>query len=179
MRHEKVTPELMNTLRSLISLAPLHLPGELKGIDAIAQHYPGVSQTAMFRHRFPQQDAGDRKVAGHCSGASGMRVFTVMVSTVFPMNMSRCTLKKALQGRVIIAHLGNGASMAALKNGRSQDTTMGISALGGLMMGTRSGDLDPGILLCLMDRRAMTHGSSKGCSIIVQGSLAYRGSVRT
>ncbi len=67
VRHEKVTPELMNTLRSLISLAPLHLPGELKGIDAIAQHYPGVSQTAMFRHRFPQQDAGDRKVAGHCS----------------------------------------------------------------------------------------------------------------
>ena len=64
-----------------------------------------------------------------------------------------CTLKQALQGRVIIAHLGNGASMAALKNGRSQDTTMGLSVLGGLMMGTRSGDLDPGILLYLMDEK--------------------------
>jgi acetate kinase len=62
-------------------------------------------------------------------------------------------LGKALHGRVIIAHLGNGASMAALKDGRPHDTTMGVSALGGLMMGTRSGDLDPGILLYLMDEK--------------------------
>jgi acetate kinase len=65
----------------------------------------------------------------------------------------RETLGHDIKERVIIAHLGNGASMAALKSGRPMDTTMGFSALGGLMMGTRTGDLDPGILLYLMDEK--------------------------
>ena len=152
MAPEKITPELMQTLRGLISLAPLHLPGELKGIDALAEHYPESQPGCVLRYRLPQQDAGDCKVAAlvrslwhegiHRYGFHGLSYEYVM-----------STLKKDLQGKVIIAHLGNGASMAALKDGRSRDTTMGLTALGGLMMGTRSGDLDPGILLYLMDEK--------------------------
>jgi len=152
MPPEKVTPELMQTLRSLISLAPLHLPGELKGIDALAEHYPGLSQVACFDTAF---HSGMPEIARwlplvrslwhegiHRYGFHGLSYEYVM-----------CSLKEALRGRVIIAHLGNGASMAALKDGLPQDTTMGLTALGGLMMGTRSGDLDPGILLYLMDEK--------------------------
>jgi len=152
MAPEKVTPALVQTLRSLISLAPLHLPGEIKGIDALAEHYPDLSQVACFdtafHSRMPEIARWIPLVRSlrhegiHRYGFHGLSYEYVMR-----------TLKQALQGRVIIAHLGNGASMAALKNGRSQDTTMGLSTLGGLMMGTRSGDLDPGILLYLMDEK--------------------------
>ena len=149
---EIVTPELMLTLRSLIPLAPLHLPGEIKGIDAVTEHYPGLSQAVCFDTAFHR---GIPEVAQwlpivrslwhegiHRYGFHGLS-YEYIVSA----------MGKNIKGRVIIAHLGNGASMAALKDGKPQDTTMGFSALGGLMMGTRCGDLDPGILLYLMDEK--------------------------
>jgi acetate kinase len=149
---EIVTSELMLTLRSLIPLAPLHLPGEIKGIDAVTEHYPGLSQAVCFDTAFHR---GIPEVAQwlpivrslrhegiHRYGFHGLS-YEYIVSA----------LERNTKGRVIIAHLGNGASMAALKDGNPQDTTMGFSALGGLMMGTRCGDLDPGILLYLMDEK--------------------------
>ncbi len=152
MAPEMVTPELMLTLRSLIPLAPLHLPSEIKGIDAVTEHYPGLSQVACFDTAFHRRIP---KVAQwlpivrslwhegiHRYGFHGLS-YEYIVSA----------LGSATKGRVIIAHLGSGASMAALKDGHPQDTTMGFSALGGLMMGTRCGDLDPGILLYLMDEK--------------------------
>lgn len=152
MAPEKITPELMTTLRGLISLAPLHLPGELKGIDALAEHYPDLSQVACFdtafHSRMPEIARwlpivrSLRHEGIHRYGFHGLSYEYVTE-----------TLKEVLGERVIIAHLGNGASMAALKNGQPQDTTMGLSALGGLMMGTRCGDLDPGVLLYLMDEK--------------------------
>ncbi len=152
MAPEKVTPGLMHTLRRLISLAPLHLPGELKGIDALSEHYPGLSQVACFdtafHSRMPEIAKwlplvrSLRHEGIHRYGFHGLSYEYVT-----------STLKHALQGRAIIAHLGNGASMAALKSAEPLDTTMGLTALGGLMMGTRSGDLDPGILLYLMDEK--------------------------
>ena len=152
MAPEMVTPELMLTLRSLIPLAPLHLPGEIKGIDAVAEHYPGLRQTVCFdtafHRRIPEVAQwlpivrSLRHEGIHRYGFHGLS-YEYIVSA----------LGKDTNGRVIIAHLGNGASMAALKDGKPQDTTMGFSALGGLMMGTRCGDLDPGILLYLMDEK--------------------------
>jgi acetate kinase len=149
---EMVTPELMLTLRSLIPLAPLHLPGEIKGIDAVAEHYPGLSQVVCFdtafHRRMPDVAQWLPIVRSlwhegiHRYGFHGLS-YEYIVSA----------LGKNTKGRVIIAHLGNGASMAALKDGHPEDTTMGFSALGGLMMGTRCGDLDPGILLYLMDEK--------------------------
>jgi acetate kinase len=149
---EIVTPELMLTLRSLIPLAPLHLPGEIKGIDAVAEHYPGLSQAVCFdtafHRRIPEVAQWLPIVRSlwhesiHRYGFHGLSYEYIVGA-----------LGKNTKGRVIIAHLGNGASMAALKDGKPQDTTMGFSALGGLMMGTRCGDLDPGILLYLMDEK--------------------------
>jgi acetate kinase len=149
---EKVTPELMQDLRRLIPLAPLHLPGELKGIDAIAEHYPDLSQAACFdtafHSRMPEIAKwlpivrSLRHEGVHRYGFHGLSYEYVT-----------STLKEALQGRVIIAHLGNGASMAAVKDGQPMDTTMGLTPLGGLMMGTRSGDFDPGVLLFLMNEK--------------------------
>jgi acetate kinase len=149
---EIITPELMLTLRSLIPLAPLHLPGEIKGIAAVTGHYPGLSQVACFdtafHRRMPevaQRVPIERSLwhAGiHRYGFHGLSYEYIAGA-----------LNRDIRGRVIIAHLGNGASMAALKDGRPQDTTMAFSALGGLMMGTRCGDLDPGILLYLMDEK--------------------------
>ena len=152
MAPELVTPELMLTLRSLISLAPLHLPSEIKGIDAVAEHYPGLCQVVCFdtafHRRIPEVAQWLPIVRSlwhegiHRYGFHGLS-YEYIVSA----------LGSDVKGRVIIAHLGSGASMAALKDGHPQDTTMGFSALGGLMMGTRCGDLDPGILLYLMDEK--------------------------
>jgi acetate kinase len=149
---EIVTSELMLTLRSLIPLAPLHLPGEIKGIDAVTEHYPGLSQAVCFDTAFHRKIPevaqwlpivrSLRHEGIHRYGFHGLS-YEYIVSA----------LERNTKGRVIIAHLGNGASMAALKDGNPQDTTMGFSALGGLMMGTRCGDLDPGILLYLMDEK--------------------------
>ncbi|HYA41219.1 MAG TPA: acetate/propionate family kinase [Syntrophobacteraceae bacterium] len=149
---ERVTPELMHTLRNIISLAPLHLPGELKGIDAISEHYPGLSQAACFDTAFHSRMP---EIAKLLPLVRSLRHEGIYRYGFHGLSYEYVTsvLKEALQGRVIIAHLGNGASMAALKDGRPQDTTMGLTALGGLMMGTRSGDLDPGILLYLMDEK--------------------------
>jgi len=152
MAPELVTPGLMLTLRSLIPLAPLHLPSEIKGIDAVAEHYPGLSQVVCFdtafHRRIPEVAQWLPIVRSlwhegiHRYGFHGLS-YEYIVSA----------LGSDVKGRVIIAHLGSGASMAALKDGHPQDTTMGFSALGGLMMGTRCGDLDPGILLYLMDEK--------------------------
>ena len=152
MAPEMVTPKLMLTLRSLIPLAPLHLPGEIKAIDAVAEHYPGLSQAVCFdtafHRRIPEVAQwlpivrSLRHEGIHRYGFHGLS-YEYIVSA----------LGRGTKGRLIIAHLGNGASMAALKDGKPQDTTMGFSALGGLMMGTRSGDLDPGILLYLMEEK--------------------------
>ena len=152
MAPEMVTPELMLTLRNLIPLAPLHLPSEIKGIDAVTEHYPGLSQVVCFdtafHRRLPEVAQWLPIVRSlwhegiHRYGFHGLS-YEYIVGT----------LGRDTKGRVIIAHLGSGASMAALKDGHPQDTTMGFSVLGGLMMGTRCGDLDPGILLYLMDEK--------------------------
>jgi acetate kinase len=152
MAPEMVTPELMLTLRSLIPLAPLHLPAEIKGIDAVAEHYPGLDQVVCFDTAFHRRMPEVAKLLPidqslwhegiHRYGFHGLS-YEYIVSA----------LGRDTRGRVIIAHLGNGASMAALNNGQPQDTTMAFSALGGLMMGTRCGDLDPGVLLYLIDEK--------------------------
>lgn len=149
---EKVTPELMHRLRSLISLAPLHLPGELRGIDAVAEHYPGVGQAACFDTAFHSRMPETAKWLPIVRSLRHEGIYRYGFHGLSYEYVTR-SLKEALQGRAVIAHLGNGASMAALKNGAPQDTTMGLSALGGLMMGTRSGDLDPGVLLYLLDEK--------------------------
>ena len=171
---EIVTPELLLALRSLIPLAPMHLPNEIKGIDAVAAHYPGLKQVVCFdtafHRRMPevaQRLPIDRSLwyeGIHRYGFHGLS-YEYIVSA----------LGRDTKGRVIIAHLGSGASMAALKDGKPQDTTMGFSALGGIMMGTRSGDLDPGILLYLMDEKGYNARQLEGLLYQHSGLIGVSG----
>lgn len=144
-----VDQRLLAALKELIAFAPLHLPAEIQGIDAVSKRFPDILQVACFdtafhrrmpeiAQRFPLPcnlwDQGVRKYGFH--GLSYEYILDV--------------LGEAARGRTIIAHLGNGASMAAVRDGHPLDTTMGLTPTGGLMMGTRCGDLDPGVLLYLL-----------------------------
>jgi acetate kinase len=147
---ERIDTRLVASLRRLIPFAPLHLPAEIECIESIAARFPGLPQVACFdtafhRHlpevaqRFPLPrrlwDEGIRRYGFH--GLS----YEYIVQTVGAERL----------GRGVIAHLGNGASMVAVRNGTPLDTTMGFTPTGGFMMGTRSGDLDPGILVYLLE----------------------------
>lgn len=145
---------LLETMRRFIPFAPLHVPGELACIESVRERLPALPQAACFdtsfhhampeaARRFPLPDelarAGVRRYGFH-----GLSYEYVLAAR-----------PELARGRTVIAHLGNGASLAAVLDGRPADTTMGFSPLGGLMMGTRSGDLDPGVPIYLM--REMGH----------------------
>ncbi|MEO8844076.1 MAG: acetate/propionate family kinase [Kofleriaceae bacterium] len=151
-----VDGELLATLHRALPFAPLHLPIELAAIDAVRKRLPGVPQVACFdtafhrtmpavAHRYALPgalfDAGVRRYGFH--GLSYEYLATVVTTT----------------RRAVFAHLGNGASMVAIRDGAAIDTTMGLTPTGGLVMGTRSGDLDPGVMLYLLgqgyDARAL------------------------
>lgn len=149
-----VTPEIEARIERLIPLAPLHQPHNLAGIAAIRLRRPELPQVACFdtafHHGLPRvarltglprrfEENGIRRYGFH--GLS----YEYVVGEV-----RRRDGFTAANRRIIVAHLGNGASMAAIRDGRSVDTTMGFSTLAGLPMGTRPGDLDPGILLHLL-----------------------------
>jgi acetate kinase len=154
---ERVEAPLLAELRRLVPFAPLHLPSAIQGIEAVATHLPGLPQVACFdtafHRRMPEVaqlfplvrnlwDEGVRRYGFH--GLS----YEYIVAT----------LGAAAQGRLVIAHLGNGASLAAVLNGQPLDTTMGFTPTGGVMMGTRSGDLDPGVLIHLMHAKGYDAG---------------------
>lgn len=145
-----VTPELLAHLETLVPLAPLHQPFNLEAICLIKQSHPNVPQVACFDtsfhvtvpplHRYfalPRMwhDRGVKRYGFH--GLS-YEYIAGRLKEIAP---------RAFPGRIIVAHLGSGASLCALKGGRSFDTSMGFSALDGLVMGTRPGTLDAGVML--------------------------------
>jgi acetate kinase len=149
---ELVTAELIADLKNLIPFAPLHMPGGIEGIEAVGARHPKLPQVACFdtafhrgmperaeRFALPRElfDAGVRRYGFH--GISYEYILQALGADA--------------PSRLIIAHLGNGASMAAVKNRRPLDTTMGFTPAGGFMMGTRPGDLDPGVLLYLIEQK--------------------------
>jgi acetate kinase len=148
----RVEPRLLTTLRQLIAFAPLHLPGALQGIEAVAARFPDLPQVACFDTAFHRRmpEVAQRFPLPRDLWHAGVRRYGFHgLSYAYIVE----TLGAAAQGRVIIAHLGNGASLAAVHNGQPRDTTMGFTPTGGLMMGTRSGDLDPGVLLHLLHEK--------------------------
>jgi acetate kinase len=149
-----VAPELEARLQKLIPLAPLHMPHNLAGIASVRTRRPHLPQVACFDTAFHEtlpklsrmtglpRDIASRDIRRY--GFHGL-------SYEFIVDELRRTHGAAVDDeRVIVAHLGNGASMAAIRRGRSVETTMGFSTLAGLPMGTRSGSLDPGIVLYLI-----------------------------
>jgi acetate kinase len=150
----RVTPEVMAQLATLNALAPLHQPHNLAGISAFAESFPELPQVACFdtafhRSLLPLETtfAIDKKLTEQGVRRYGFHGLSYQyVSQVLQREVPRSV------GRVVMAHLGNGASVCATTDHQSRATTMGFSALDGLMMGTRSGALDPGVLLYLMEQ---------------------------
>jgi acetate kinase len=148
----RVTPELIAELRKLVPLAPLHQPHNLAAIETVAAQAPEVPQVACFDTSFHRgqpavaeliplprelRETGLQRYGFH--GLSYEYVASVLPSVA----------PEIAGGRVIVAHLGSGASMCALSAGRSVDSTLGFTALDGLCMGTRPGSVDPGVILYL------------------------------
>jgi len=151
---ELIAPTLVDhamrsNLQSIVELAPLHLPSELAVLDATTIAYPETPQIVCFDTAFHQRmpDVAKRLPLPSDLWSKGIRRYGFH-GLSYESIVSQ--LGEKLSERSIIAHLGNGCSMVALKEGIPQDTTMGLTPTGGLMMGSRSGDLDPGTLFYLM-----------------------------
>jgi acetate kinase len=146
-------------LESLVPLAPLHQPHNVAAIRAVAAMAPDVRQVACFDTAFhrtqpavAQAFALPRRFADEGVRRYGFHGLSYeYVASVLPEIDAR-----AAHGRTVVAHLGNGASMCAMENGQSIATTMSFTALDGLVMGTRCGAIDPGVLLYLIDRHGMS-----------------------
>lgn len=154
-----ITPDLITALEELVPIDPDHLPQAISGIRFVSRSYPALQQVACFDtafHRQMPRVAQMYALPGHFYDEGLLRYGFHGLSYEYIMQ-ELCTLDRGLvNGRVIVAHLGNGASMAAIQGGKSIDTTMGFTPTEGLVMGTRSGDIDPGALLFLIEERRMT-----------------------
>ncbi|MFK7791493.1 MAG: acetate/propionate family kinase [Devosiaceae bacterium] len=147
--------DIFASLEKLSPLAPLHQPHNLEGIAQAQAAFPDALQVACFDTAFHRTHpfVNDTFALPHRYYAEGVRRYGFhglsydYVSGVLPAELKK--------GRVVIAHLGNGASMCALKAGKSVGSTMGFSALDGLPMGTRCGQIDPGVLLYMMQEHGM------------------------
>jgi acetate kinase len=152
-----VDAQLLAELRRLVAFAPLHLPSAIQGIEAAAARFPGLPQVACFDTAFHRRmpEVAQRFPLARDLWHEGIRRYGFHgLSYEYIV----ATLGAAAQGRLVIAHLGNGASLAAVLNGQPLDTTMGFTPTGGVMMGTRSGDLDPGVLIHLMRAKGYDAG---------------------
>ena len=145
---------VLDRLATLNSLAPLHQPHNLAGIRAFRRAFPDLPQVACFDTAFHAgQDPQEQRFALPAElQAQGVRRYGFHGLSYQFILQRLGDLSARAQGRVLMAHLGNGASLCGAHGGRSRTSTMGFSALDGLIMGTRSGALDPGVLLYLMEQ---------------------------
>jgi acetate kinase len=147
-----VTPAVLEDLRGLVPLAPLHQPYNLAAIDAAIERLPGVPQVACFDTSFHRGQPAVAEVVPLprelCRGGVQRYGFHGLsyeyIASVLP-----AAAPEIAHGRVIVAHLGSGASLCAMNDGKSVDSTLGFTALDGLCMGTRPGSIDPGVILYL------------------------------
>jgi acetate kinase len=155
----RIDASVLAGLRALIPLAPLHQPHALAAIDALFKLHPGLPQVACFdtafHHTMPTvatSFALPRQITQDGVRRYGFHGLSYeYIASVLPDYLGT-----AADGRVIVAHLGSGASMCAMRQRQSVATTMGFTALDGLPMGTRCGSLDPGVILYLMQEKAMS-----------------------
>ncbi len=176
---QRITPKFLTALERLVPLDPDHLPAAIKGIKFVAKKFPKLAQIACFDTAFhsslptvakmyalPRRfyDAGVRRYGFH--GLS----FEYIVGELRKLDA------KQASGRVIVAHLGSGASIVALQNEKSTDTSMGFTPLEGLVMSARSGDVDPGLLLYLLAEKKMSAKAAGALLNKQSGLLGVSGS---
>ena len=156
-----ITDDVLKALRENIELAPLHNPPNLKGIAAAKEHLPNIPQCGVFDTAFhmsmpphaylygiPFKLYKRYKIRRYGFHGTSHRYVSQRAADILG--------KPYEELKIITAHLGNGASMAAIKNGKSIDTSMGFTPLEGLLMGTRSGDLDPSIITYIMGKEELS-----------------------
>lgn len=156
---EHVTPTLRARLQQLTALAPMHLPANIAGIDAVRIARPDLTQIACFDTSFHRDLPPIARLSGlpRALQDEGLRRFGFHgLSYEYIVKALRDAGVAVDAERIVVAHLGNGASMCAIRDGKSLETTMGFSTIAGLPMGTRSGDVDPGLLLHLLIDKEMT-----------------------
>ena len=156
--HQRITPELLEELKRCVHFAPLHIPMAIQLIEEAQKAFPGIAEFACFdtafhttipesaaRFALPSElfDEGIRRYGFH-----GLSYESIVYQ-----------LGQDLPKRTVIAHLGSGASLAAVREGHSVDTSMGLTPTGGIPMATRTGDLDPGVLLFLLRTKHATADS--------------------
>ena len=160
IKPQLVSAELIEDLKQLIPLAPDHLPDEVKGLEVVHQLYPDLPQVACFDTAFHRHmpEVAQRYPLPEPLFREGLRRygFHGLSYEYILQELAQEAGAPVASGKLIIAHLGNGASMAAIENGRSVDTTMGLTPTGGLVMSTRAGDLDPGVILYLLQEKGLT-----------------------
>jgi acetate kinase len=154
-----ITPEVLTELKKLIPLAPLHQPYNLAAIEAVEERLPGVPQVACFDTSFHSDHAAvadliplPREI---CEGGLQRYGFHGLSYEYIASTLPEVAPDIA-RGKVIVAHLGSGASLCALNDGKSVDTTMGFTAVEGLCMGTRPGSIDPGAVLYLFQNLGLS-----------------------
>lgn len=156
-----ITDAVVENVKQCIDLAPLHNPSTLKGVAAVTELIPGVPQVGVFDTAFPQtmpQRAFMYALPYEYYEKYGVRRYG------FHGTSHRFVSKRACEflgldynkARIITAHIGNGASMCAIKEGKCIDTTMGLTPTEGLMMGTRVGDVDPGALVFIGEKEGLS-----------------------
>src|ERR1700730_839787 len=149
-----LTDRVIDKLTTLIPLAPLHQPHNLAPIRAISTSHPSLPQVACFDTAFhrSQPPLAQAFAIPHKYSQEGVRRYGFHgISYEYVTARLKVIAPEIADRRVIVAHLGNGASLCAIKGGRSVASTMGFTAVDGLMMGTRCGALDPGVLIYLID----------------------------
>ena len=166
----RVDDNLLTTLRALVPFAPLHLPSEIDVVTAMRARWPDVPQIACFDTAFHRAmpEVAQRYALPESFAEMGVRRYGFHgLSYEYVV----ASLRTESLGRAVIAHLGSGASMVAVRDGRPVDTTMGLTPTGGLVMGSRPGDVDPGLLIYLLD-----HGyDARSLEKLMNGGAGLRG----
>lgn len=152
-----ITDEVLNQIKLCSELAPLHNPANILGIEVLQRHFPNTKQTAIFDTAFhqtipdfaytyaiPKEWSDEYNIRRYGFHGTSHRYITQQAANYLEKDTNELS--------IISAHLGNGASVAAIENGQSVDTSMGLTPLEGLVMGTRSGDIDPGIFDYLINK---------------------------
>ena len=155
-----ITPAVKTTIRVCSDLAPLHNPANMTGIDACEAAMPGVPQVAVFDTAFHQtmpSEAYMYALPYDVYEEYGIRRYGFHgTSHAYVANRAAEMLGRPIEDlKIITCHLGNGSSIAAVKNGKSVDTSMGLTPLAGICMGTRCGDIDPAIVTFLMNKEGL------------------------